>query len=396
MRPWRLICDDGAGAAAGLATDEALMLEHGRGAEPSCDATLRLYTYRPHCALVGRFQSLEDEIDLDAARELGIEAGRRPTGGGAIIMGDGQLGVAVVTRAPAATAPRELLERYALGVVAGLARVGIDARFRGKNDLQVDRRKIAGLGLYVDERGALLFHASVLVDLDIALMLRVLKIPGAKLSDKGIARVQERVTTVRRETGAALTTSEVRDAVAAGFVEALDIDPRPGELYAAEEARRDELIAGRYGSGDWIGQRTRLRDERGTAVLKTPEGLIRVYVATHGATVKSALVAGDFNAVPPRLAQLETALRWCPATRERIGELTETTLRFDDLGVAPATVSDTIWEATARAMERAAGAHPLRPAGSCYFPDQPQASLEDTGPPAHAPEGSVDTKEAVL
>jgi lipoate---protein ligase len=387
---WRLIGDDGAGAAAGLATDEALMLEHGRGAKPSCEATLRLYTYRPHCALVGRFQSLEDEIDLDAARELGIEVGRRPTGGGAIIMGDGQLGVAVMTRAPTTTAPRELLERYADGVVAGLARLGIDARFRGKNDLEVDGRKVAGLGLYVDERGALLFHASVLVDLDVALMLRVLKIPGAKLSDKGIARVEERVTTARRETGAALTTSEVRNAVAAGFVEALGIDPHPSRLSAAEEARRDELIAERYGSDDWIGQHTRLRDERGTAVLKTSEGLVRIYVATHGATVKSALVAGDFNVIPPRLAALEAALRWCPATHERICELTEANLRADDLGVPPIAVAEKIWEATTRAIERAAGAHPARPEGSCYFPERIAASAQD--PPALA----VETPEAVL
>ena len=378
MSCWRLLGDDGAGAAAGLATDEALMFEHGRGAEPSCEAALRLYTYRSHCALVGRFQSLEDEIDLDAARALGIEVGRRPTGGGAIIMGEGQLGVAVATRAPAATAPRELLERYAQGVVAGLARLGIEATFRGKNDLQVQRRKIAGLGLYVDDRGALLFHASVLVDLDVALMLQVLQIPGAKLSDKGVARVQERVTTVRRETGSSLTAAEVRDAVAAGFVEALDIDPRPDRLRPAEAARRDELVATRYGNEDWTRQTMRLRDERGTAILKTPEGLVRVYVATHGATVKSVLVAGDFNAVPPGLAQLESALKWCPATRERIGALAAATLREEDLGVAPAAVADAIWEATARAIERAAGAHPARPEGSCYYPERTAPAVAET------------------
>lgn len=380
MSRWRLLTDDGAAAAEGLATDEALMLEHRRGAQPSGEATLRLYTYRSHCALVGRFQSLEDEVDLAAARRLGIEVGRRPTGGGAIIMGDGQLGVAVATRAPASTAPRELLERYALGVVAGLARLGVDAVFRGKNDLQVGGRKIAGLGLHVDEHGALLFHSSVLADLDVPLMLGVLRIPGAKLSDKGIARVAERVTTVSRETGREVAAAELRDAVAAGFAEALGVELAPGELSAAELARRDELVAERYGNDAWVLQRMRLRDAHGTAVLKTPEGLVRIYVSTHGGTVKSALVAGDFNAVPPRLAELETALRWCPATRERIDELTAATLRAEDLGVEPALVADAVWEAAARALERAGGAHPARPAGSCYFPE-PGA---DPAPPATA------------
>lgn len=393
MTVWRLITDDGAAAAPGLATDEALMLEHRRGAEPATEASLRLYTYRAHCALVGRFQSLEDEVDLVAARRLGIEVGRRPTGGGAIIMGDGQLGVAVVTRAPAATAPRELLERYALGVVAGLARLGIDAEFRGKNDLQVGQRKIAGLGLHVDDHGALLFHASILADLDVALMLGVLTIPGAKLSDKGIARVQERVTTVRREAGRAVSTAELREAVAAGFAGALAVELAPGTLTAVEAARRDELVAERYGNDRWTLQRTKLRDAHGTAVLKTPEGLVRIYIATHGGSIKSALVAGDFNAVPPRLAQLETALRWCAATRERVVELTEATLHDEDLGVAPAVVAAAIWEAAERAIERAAGAHPVRPAGSCYFPEPERSPAPPADVLASPP---AETREVTL
>lgn len=383
---WRCIGDRGCGAADGLATDEALMYEHRRGGRPAHAATLRLYTYRSHCALVGRFQSLEDEIDLDAARRLGIEVGRRPTGGGAIIMGDGQLGVAVITRAPAATAPRELLERYASGVIAGLARVGIDARFRGKNDLQVDGRKIAGLGLYVDDGGALLFHASVLADLDVALMLRVLRIPGAKLSDKGIARVEERVTTVSRLSGRRVGADELSAALRAGFADALGVVLEPDEPTPDELARRDELVRERYGNEEWTLQRSRLSDARGTAVLKTPEGLLRVYVATHGGVVKSMLVAADFNAVPPRLTALEGAMRWSAATRERVDEITSATLRFEDLRVEPARVAEAIWEATARALERAGGAHPLRPSGSCYFPE-PAGSL-----PAPQP---VDVQEAV-
>lgn len=367
---WRLLIDDDAEAACGLALDEALMQEHRRGAERTRAATLRMYSYRSHCALVGRFQSLEDEVDLVAAHRLGLQVARRPTGGGAIIMGAGQLGVAVACEAPIATAPRALLERYAMGVIFGLRRLGVEATFRGKNDLEAGGRKIAGLGLYFDEQGAMLFHASVLADLDVALMLRVLRIPGAKLSDKGIGRVEDRVTTVSREAGRSVAVAEVREAVGIGFSDALELKLEAGALGTEEAARRDTLVRERYANDVWTMQRTRLRDMHGTAVMKTPEGLIRVYVATHGAAVKSTLVAGDFNAPPPRLTALEAELRWCAATQERIHELTESTLRHDDLGVPPQAVADTIWEATARALERADGAHPARPAGSCYFPEQ--------------------------
>ena len=137
MRVWRLIAEDGVSAAEGLAADEALMLHHARAAQEPCEASMRLYTYAPHSALVGRYQSLEAEVDLAACRRLGVQVGRRPTGGGAIIMGPGQLGVAIATRAPAGLSPRDLLRRFAGGIITGLAGLGIEATFAGKNDLQV-------------------------------------------------------------------------------------------------------------------------------------------------------------------------------------------------------------------------------------------------------------------
>src|SRR5581483_822722 len=189
VEQWRYLTADGVEAAAGLAFDEAMLSGYARSADPTWPPTLRLYTCRSHCALVGRYQHLDAEVDLEACRRTGTAFSRRPTGGGAIVMGAGQLGVAVATRAPTDQNPRALLGRYAEGIVAGLAELGIEATFAGKNDLSVGGRKIAGLGLYVDPDGGLLFHSSVLADLDIPFMLEVLNIPAAKLGDKAVAAV---------------------------------------------------------------------------------------------------------------------------------------------------------------------------------------------------------------
>ncbi len=370
MSTWRYLADEGVGAAAGLATDEALMLRHGRDHQPSFDATLRLYTYRSHCALVGRYQNLEDEVDLEACATRAVQHGRRPTGGGAILMGAGQLGVAVCTRAPAGIAPKDLLSRYADGVIAGLARLGIDAAFRSKNDLEVGGRKIAGLGLYIDDRGALLFHTSLLADLDIALMLEVLKIPGAKLSDKAVERVADRMTTVSRELGCTVTALDIRDEVRAGFASALGLELCRREIEVTEEERRDALIRDKYADHEWIHQRSPLADARGTAGLKTPEGFVRVYVGVHGDTIKSLLVAGDFNTLPTGVSRLEAALRWSPAEPAQITAVCERELGPNDLGVPATQVAEAIWQATTRALEREGEAHPVRAEGSCYFPEQ--------------------------
>ncbi|MFQ5826639.1 MAG: biotin/lipoate A/B protein ligase family protein, partial [Dehalococcoidia bacterium] len=191
MSRWRYIADDGVSGSFGLAADEYLMGGYGEAAQPR-PPSLRLYTYRPLCVLVGRFQNVAAEVsdslrlcfggDIQRSQmvtqagmdSFRVELNRRPTGGGTIIMGDGQLGVAFLTSTnypETPQRPREVLETYAQGVLEGLRRLGIEgARLRSRNDIEVGGRKIAGLGLYSDEQGALLFHTSILVDFDVRLM----------------------------------------------------------------------------------------------------------------------------------------------------------------------------------------------------------------------------------
>ena len=376
---WRYFTTDGAGAADGLGFDEAMMLHHARGGSSKTPASLRLYTYRAHCALVGRYQSLEDEIDLAYCATRGFEVGRRPTGGGAIIMGPDQLGVAIAACATPEEAPRQALKRYAEGVVAGLEALGIRARFRSKNDLEIDNRKIAGLGLYLDSRGAVLFHASVLVDLDIPLMLQVLNIPGAKLSDKAVARVEDRVTTVSRELGRTVAASEIREVFAAGLSRAFEVELVPDGLDEAEERRRLELQRDRYGHTDWIAQRSPRRDARGSSILRTPAGLLRIYAAVHGDAIKSVLVTGDFNFLPQNVATLEADLKWCRADAESIASATERALTPDDLGVAPEVVSGAIWDAVSQGLRLQQAGHPKRQEGTCYFPEPPAGTGSRSG-----------------
>ena len=390
---WRFLTDHGAGAASGLALDEALAAGQGRGGEgpgpgvspERLPPVLRLYSYRG-AALVGRYQHLTAEVDIDGCRRTGTEWNRRPTGGGAIVMGPGQLGVAMAVPAPAHDHPRELLARFGGGIATALAGLGIDAVLTGKNDLSVGKRKIAGLGLYLDPGGGLLFHASVLADLDIAFMLDVLRIPAAKLADKAVAAVAERVTTVSTETGTATTATDLVAPVAAGFAKALGVVLEPGEASPAETSRAAALADERYGTEEWWSERSPQDDATGSAALKTPEGLVRCYLALHGPTIKSALFAGDFSVAPEPLVRFESALRWARCDEASLAALAASAFAGGGtgLGVEAGAIVACVLEAAERARARSAPgdgavAAPARDAGSCYFPD-----LSDAAHPAPA------------
>ena len=116
-------------------------------------------------------------------------------------MGSGQLGVAYVDRAPSRQRPREAIKSFSEAIVNSLALLDVPASFQGKNDVEVRGRKIAGLGVHVDGEGAMILHASILADLDISQMLRLLRIPAAKLGRHGAAAVADRLTTVTEQTG---------------------------------------------------------------------------------------------------------------------------------------------------------------------------------------------------
>lgn len=368
MTTWRLLCDDGNSAAGGLALDEALMSRVARDA-PVARPTLRLYTYADHAALVGRYQTLAAEIDLDACATTGTDVSRRPTGGGAIVMGRHQLGVALVLQAKAMSL-KTLLPELGEGLVEGLRRIGVSAEFGGKNDLLADGRKVAGLGIYLDNRGALLFHASLLVDLDIDFMLSVLNIPAAKLGGKAAAAVADRITTVRRETGRRCGLDEVRDVIAEGFAARFGVELSADEPGDGERAAAAELVTARYAHPAWLEQQNAQPDGTGSATFRSADGLVRVFVAAQGSLVKSLQFAGDFNAVPEGLRRLESTLRWrhlnADSIRDLVAEVrtgagTDAGWRDDDDVVAA------VLSAGASAIDRCAA--PVRPTGSCYFPD---------------------------
>jgi lipoate-protein ligase A len=363
MTNWRLITDDDVSASFGLAADECLAGRVGAG---DSEPTLRLYTYRSHCALVGRFQNLENEVHRTYCEAHGIALNRRPTGGGAIIMGAHQLGVALMIPGrgdDSYSRARELMARFSAGVVSGLQSLGVAASFRRKNDIEVNGRKIAGLGIYRAPKGGLLFHASLLVSLDIPLMLRVLKTPFEKISDKEIAAVADRVTTVQREIGREIALNEVRARIADSYAAAFGVSLHAGGFTADECRAISDLESQKYLTIEWVNQTTAVPDALGSAKLKTPGGLLDVRVTLAGSIIKAAFIGGDFFAAEGAVADLEASLRWQAADPQAVA----TTLagayarRADDLATLPLdSLTQVVQQAVrrAQAVESAARADP--------------------------------------
>jgi len=319
LTTWRYIKNDNVTASAGLAADEVLVNRTGAS---TTQHTLRLYTYQP-CALVGRFQSIENELNLSYCAENKIPINRRPTGGGAIIMGEDQLGVALAIPGKVDETyahVRKRMAQFSQGIISGLATLGIHVEFRRKNDLEVNGKKIAGLGLHKTDSGGLLFHASLLVGLDVPYMLNVLKTPFEKITDKEISAISERTTTVRLESNTSLTIGEVRKIILNGYKESFQLNIQKGDFTKSELNEIHQLKKEKYMDNDWIFQTTDVPDATGKALVKTPGGLLDIRLVLAGKMIESAYIRGDFFTSEHAIADLEQSLRWHSSNENSVSE----------------------------------------------------------------------------
>jgi lipoate-protein ligase A len=234
-------------------------------------------------------------------------------------MGQDQLGVALVIPGKSDetyASVRERMAQFSQGIISGLATLDIQVEFRRKNDLEVNGKKIAGLGLHKTSTGGLLFHGSLLVGLDVPFMLNVLKTPFEKISDKEIATVSERTTTIRRELcessrlAQSLRINEVRRIILNGYKTAFDTNIQLGDFSNEEIDEIRQLEKDKYMDTDWIFQTTDVLDSMGKSIFKTDDGLLDVRIVLAGKMIKSAYIGGDFFTSEHAIADLEQSLRW--------------------------------------------------------------------------------------
>jgi lipoate-protein ligase A len=123
---------------ANIAFDAALIEARKAGEVPD---TIRFLRFPP-TALIGRHQDLSREVNLDYCRANDVGVVRRITGGGAIYLDEGQLGWELVfhRRSLGIAALPDLAREICNAAAAGLGRLGVDARFRTRYDIEVDGR----------------------------------------------------------------------------------------------------------------------------------------------------------------------------------------------------------------------------------------------------------------
>jgi lipoate-protein ligase A len=223
--------------AENLAADEALW--------ESCEAggpeVLRFWESPEPFVVVGYGNRVATEVDVAACRERRVPVLRRITGGGTVVQGPGCLNYSLVLRTDhhAETAGITQTNRWIMhrNATALTSLLGRPVRRRGDTDLALGEHKFSG---NAQRRGrhAILFHGSLLLNLDLALVSTLLPRPSR---EPDYRRGREHADFV---VNLGEPPTRVKAALIAAWHAEIALPDWPRERTAT-------LAAGKYGTPEW-------------------------------------------------------------------------------------------------------------------------------------------------
>lgn len=269
---WRFI-DSGAGSPSfNMALDEALLDWNSEGRIPP---VIRFYGWNPATLSIGYFQKVEREIDMEQVKAHGLGFVRRPTGGRGVLH-EHELTYSVIVSEEHPDMPKTVTEAYRViseGILKGFHHLGMDAYFAVprtaeerdslKNprsavcfdapswyELVVEGRKVAG-SAQTRQKGVILQHGSILLDLDEDKLFSLFKYPSDRVKERMQKAFKSKAVAINEISKERITIEQAKEAFKRGFAEGLNIELEPYELSAEELAYVNKIAKERYEQDEW-------------------------------------------------------------------------------------------------------------------------------------------------
>jgi lipoate-protein ligase A len=135
--------------------------------------------------VIGKHQNPYRECNLDFMKKNNVFLARRPTGGGAVYPDLGNTGWTFLEPAFRPDVNTNIL-------VSALKKFGIDAYATGRNDIEVDGKKVSGAAFRRTQYRSI-HHGTVLMHVDMKMLTSCLSVSPDKLKAKGVDSVRARV-----------------------------------------------------------------------------------------------------------------------------------------------------------------------------------------------------------
>lgn len=240
---WRQVVTEPLSPAANVALDELLL-------DGDDEAVIRFWDWSEPAVVLGRTQSVANELDMDECQRHDIAIVRRISGGGTMLVTpSGSITVSLILPESTFTGLpiRESYEFCDAWIIQTLRSLGVDIHHVPINDLACSEGKIGGAA-QARRRGKILHHVTIAYDLDTALMGRLIRIGAERVHEKGTRSAAKTVAPLRRQ----LSSSRefLIDRLQREFQTQFGGNNSP--LDAREVLELDRRVRDKFGTREWI------------------------------------------------------------------------------------------------------------------------------------------------
>ncbi len=158
------------------------------------DEIFLLYINKPSI-IIGRNQNAYSEINNKFVSDNNIDLVRRLSGGGAVYHDENNLNFSFIMN-KSNKSPHELFKEFTKPIINALNKLGLDAKFTGRNDLTIDDKKFSGNAQF-HKKNRTAVHGTILFNSDLSILSKALEASEIKYVDKGIKSVRSRVTNIK-------------------------------------------------------------------------------------------------------------------------------------------------------------------------------------------------------
>ncbi|HEY2422031.1 MAG TPA: lipoate--protein ligase, partial [Neobacillus sp.] len=253
--------------------------------------TYLLFYINEPSIIIGKNQNTIEEINTDYVESNGIRVVRRLSGGGAVYHDLGNLNFSFITKDDGESFHN--FRKFTEPVIAALQKLGVNAELSGRNDIEVEGKKISGNAQF-STRGRMFSHGTLMLNSEVDNVVSALKVKKEKIESKGIKSVRSRVANISDYLSEKLMIEEFRALLLRSIFN--DAEEIPEYVLSEDDwTKIHQLSKERYQNWEWnYGKSPKFNLQHSH---RFPVGSIDVRLEVNKGTIENCKIYGDFFGV---------------------------------------------------------------------------------------------------